>query len=154
MSTSGLIWCWFARDRKPSIINYWIAECSSVHVWNSEINSNIGVRTSVTLNQSPLGLWTCRNTGKSSNTLFMTDPCLSTECPHYGQCVPSQDRKSVECKCNIACFKIYDPVCGTDGKTYANKCVMKSEACVQKKDVKVDYKGECEEGEYLKYSHF
>ena len=53
----------------------------------------------------------------------------------------------MECKCNIACPLNYDPVCGTDGNTYANECVMKSTACLKKKNIAVEYTGECEEGE-------
>ena len=47
--------------------------------------------------------------------------------------------------CDFNCADIYDPVCGTDGKTYGNKCSMDLKACTQKKFLYVDYKGECSE---------
>ncbi len=47
--------------------------------------------------------------------------------------------------CEFACAEIYAPVCGTDGKTYSNKCSMELEACTQKKNVSVAHNGECSE---------
>ncbi|XP_068725068.1 uncharacterized protein [Montipora capricornis] len=75
----------------------------------------------------------------------LPDPCASTHCPYYGECVVSKDRRSVECKCRVGCFAVYEPVCGTDGNTYENECSMKSMACLQKRNITVDYTGECDQ---------
>ncbi|ELU05345.1 hypothetical protein CAPTEDRAFT_103110, partial [Capitella teleta] len=46
--------------------------------------------------------------------------------------------------CDMLCTMIYDPVCGSDGKTYATECSMKSSACREKTTLSVQYKGECQ----------
>ena len=62
----------------------------------------------------------------------------------------SRNKKSVrvahrgECAaCNIKCLRNWEPICGSDGQTYANMCELESLSCLAKKSVRVAYKGEC-----------
>ena len=49
----------------------------------------------------------------------------------------------LEEECPSYCNRMYDPVCGSDYKTYPNPCTLKIESCTNKK-VKQLYLGECQ----------
>ena len=69
------------------------------------------------------------------------DPCSLVECPFHGNCRMINGKAT--CRCNLACNMSSNPVCGSDGKTYGNDCIMKSESCLSQKVIEVDYKGVC-----------
>ena len=46
----------------------------------------------------------------------------------------------------MECPEEHNPVCGDDGHTYPNECMMQWSACKQMKKLQVAHKGECKKG--------
>lgn|SRR6218665_375940 len=68
--------------------------------------------------------------------------CEQVTCPTGKSCVLNEENRP-ECFCNESCHAVFDPVCGSDGKTYANKCVLDAEACETGQTITVTHYGEC-----------
>lgn len=71
-----------------------------------------------------------------------TDPCAVVRCAEGTRCEVNK-RNRAECVCNEVCNRLADPVCGSDGNTYANQCELLRESCQNKKNLTVVCKGEC-----------
>ena len=48
-----------------------------------------------------------------------------------------------QCLRACICFRIHDPVCGTDGNTYSNSCQLRCSACEKGSYLEVEYRGKC-----------
>lgn len=72
------------------------------------------------------------------------DACSGVICPNYGICKVT--RTGYQCLCASSCSAEYNPVCGSDGKTYTNLCNMKAKSCTSKTIITVALNGECGKG--------
>ena len=74
------------------------------------------------------------------------NPCSNVTCSHpLQQCKLTDEGKPV-CECEkIACTRDLRPVCGTNGKTYSNRCMMRLLSCEVNMLVFEDYEGRCNE---------
>lgn len=75
------------------------------------------------------------------------DPCAGLDCPAPQVCQLDEERRAV-CHCAESCVDDPDPVCGSDGYTYASECFLQLQACRDKRVVRVIYKGVCSSGTY------
>uniref|UniRef100_A0A914BWJ7 Kazal-like domain-containing protein n=1 Tax=Acrobeloides nanus TaxID=290746 RepID=A0A914BWJ7_9BILA len=119
----------------------------------------------------------CNDTSSSKITVAYTGECCNYECTneyspicdnfgetHLNLCVFGKKRclgekqhsknltisSYVPCEdldCDIECSQDYDPICGTDGKTYPNECMLKKIICLTNNigitSPTLDYLGEC-----------
>ena len=70
---------------------------------------------------------------------MISEMCNSVLCKYGARC------RNGECVCPFLCPHDYEPVCGTDGRTYHNQCEMEKHGCQQNKDIDALHTGECAE---------
>eukprot|EP00123_Amoebidium_parasiticum_P011343 comp20662_c0_seq1/m.26815 comp20662_c0_seq1/g.26815 ORF comp20662_c0_seq1/g.26815 comp20662_c0_seq1/m.26815 type:complete len:401 (-) comp20662_c0_seq1:297-1499(-) len=65
---------------------------------------------------------------------------------HEGACTKEEEKTPAEKNCDIVCNALWDPVCGSNGKTYSNDCALKAASCRDDTIKKVSG-GECPKDE-------
>nr|XP_033777434.1 agrin isoform X2 [Geotrypetes seraphini] len=69
-------------------------------------------------------------------------PCLSLVCTFGATCVVKN--QEAVCECQQQCQSIYDPICGSDNRTYGSSCELDAMACLLKKEITLKHKGPCD----------
>ncbi|XP_065060391.1 follistatin-like isoform X2 [Rhopilema esculentum] len=72
--------------------------------------------------------------------------CVGVTCLERQVCVADRSGNSycINTHCPSACPSTVSRVCGTDGKTYLNKCALKKASCVGGRKIDFAYLGTCE----------
>ncbi|GBM40563.1 hypothetical protein AVEN_220675-1 [Araneus ventricosus] len=70
------------------------------------------------------------------------NPCDNLQCSPYQNC-DIDIHGIATCQCDDACEPAVRLVCGSDEQTYLNECEMRRQGCLQKKSIKLAYRGEC-----------
>jgi len=76
------------------------------------------------------------------------DPCADKACLFGSRCVASTDGHYATCECPESCPNYGDsddsqPVCGSDGRYYKNRCELDRQACHMGRNITVKYIGKC-----------
>ena len=71
--------------------------------------------------------------------------CSTKNCEDYETCKEVDGKAVCECPPLDSCPRDVKVVCGSDGKSYLNKCRMKLEACKKKKAIVPRHDGICSE---------
>ena len=52
--------------------------------------------------------------------------------------------KTFSGNCDINCTREFTPVCGSDGQTYNNECILNLERCTKRAVIEIAKQGACE----------
>lgn len=77
-----------------------------------------------------------------SSSVSFSAPCALLKCDFYAKCEAQLDG-SLECVCPKQCPLSFDPVCGSDVKSYPNECTLQVESCRTKTRITVAKRGQC-----------
>ena len=77
-----------------------------------------------------------------SSSVSFSAPCALLKCDFYAKCQAQLDG-SLECVCPKQCPLSFDPVCGSDVKSYPNECTLQVESCRTKTRITVAKRGQC-----------
>lgn len=73
-------------------------------------------------------------------------PCSFSDCQkYYGRCIVANGTAQCICPRADKCPSVARPICGDDGKTYPNNCLLEAQSCQMKKRVEVKDKKRCSE---------
>ena len=95
-----------------------------------------------------------RNITFTNDCLMRREQCLTRQniemvgeeaCPLQSEDSDGEDnemeRSGESGECPSSCSYEYSPMCGSDGRTYNNKCHLRAEACSQGSKLKIIHKG-------------
>ncbi|GFW26649.1 follistatin-related protein 5 [Trichonephila clavipes] len=68
--------------------------------------------------------------------------CSRNTCGRWRECETNTVGEAI-CTCHKYCKKRKKPVCGTDGRYYANHCELHREACLTDTTIAIDHKRLC-----------
>lgn len=83
-----------------------------------------------------------RTVVEKTEMIVATDPCSAVDCDYYGICI-SDEQGSTSCVCKQTYSSVYEPVCGSDLKTYSNVEAMHVAACKSRVKIVQRSTGEC-----------
>eukprot|EP00111_Clytia_hemisphaerica_P000998 TCONS_00002898-protein len=102
-------------------------------------------------NECELNKASCKSGGsitkKSDGKCPKACPAVCTKprkCRPEARCLVDKETCKESCTCRRGCPKIKRPVCGTDGVTYANDCLLKIARCESKGTLKLKHRGYCD----------
>ncbi|GFO16214.1 agrin-like [Plakobranchus ocellatus] len=70
-------------------------------------------------------------------------PCYLYFCPFGATCHVNQTSRRPVCVCEQTCSRVFAPVCGNDGATYSNECMMDRMSCVRNRKIRLASHGKC-----------
>jgi hypothetical protein len=86
--------------------------------------------------------------------IVTTDPCSAVDCAYYGICI-ADEQGSTSCVCQQTYPDTYQPICGSDLKTYSNLEAMKMTSCKSREMITQRSTGECSKYDlYVSYILF